>query len=97
MIGHAFASARVVPPPSGGRVLRFDHERFRTRRLRELLDRVTSRDEIAEVWTVIDLLKQMDELPVHYHRPIVRMFASFRELPPGAQERLLALLSEPHE
>ena len=78
-------------------MLRFDHERFRTRRLRELLDRVTSRDEIAEVWTVIDLLNQMDEIPVNYHRQILRMLASFRELPPGAQERLLSLLSEPHE
>ena len=78
-------------------MLRFDHERFRTRRLRELLDRVTSRDEIAEVWTVIDLLKQMDEVPVNYHRQLVRMLASFRELPPGAQERVLSLLSEPQE
>jgi len=75
-------------------LLRFDPERFRTRRLRELLDRVTSREEIAEVWTVIDMLKQMDEVPVAYHGHVVRMLASFRELPPGAQERVLSLLSE---
>jgi hypothetical protein len=75
-------------------LLRFDHERFRTRRLRELLDRVTSRDEIAEVWTVIDLLKQLDEVPSAYHPHVMRVLASFRELPPGAQERVLSMMTD---
>jgi len=78
-------------------LLRFDHERFRTRRLRELLDRVSSRDEIAEVWTVIDLLKQLDEVPSAYHGHVLRMLASFHELPPGAQARLLSLLTDTSE
>lgn len=63
-------------------------------RLRGFLDRVSSTEEMAELRTVIDLLKHMDRVPAGHHQEVLGILESFRALPPRTQDRLLPALEE---
>jgi hypothetical protein len=63
-------------------------------RLRGFLGRVTDKEEIAELRTVIDLLKHMDKVPPGHHQEVLGILESFHSLPQQTQERLLPALEE---
>jgi hypothetical protein len=63
-------------------------------RLRGFLDRVSGEEEMAELRTVIDLLKHMDRVPPGHHQEVLGILESFHSLPPATQERLLPALEE---
>ena len=63
-------------------------------RLRELLSGVISLEDTKEVGAVIDLLKQMDGVPVHLQPEVLAILHSFRALPRSTQDRLLPILAE---
>jgi hypothetical protein len=70
-------------------------------RLRGFLDRVSSAEEMAELRTVIDLLKHMDRVPPGHHQEVLGILESFHALPQRTQDRLLPALEEaigrPHD
>ena len=63
-------------------------------RLRGFLGRVSDKEEMAELRTVIDLLKHMDRVPPGHHQEVLGILESFHLLPPHTQERLLPALEE---
>jgi hypothetical protein len=63
-------------------------------RLRGFLDRVSGTEEMAELRTVIDLLKHMDRVPSGHHQEVLGILESFHALPPRTQDRLLPALEE---
>jgi hypothetical protein len=63
-------------------------------RLRGFLDRVSDKEEIAELRTVIDLLKHMDKVPPDHHQEVLGILESFHSLPQETQQRLLPALEE---
>jgi hypothetical protein len=63
-------------------------------RLRGFLDRVSDKEEIAELRTVIDLLKHMDKVPPGHHQEVLGILESFHSLPQETQQRLLPALEE---
>jgi hypothetical protein len=63
-------------------------------RLRGFLERVSEKEEIAELRTVIDLLKHMDRVPSGHHQEVLEILESFHALPQRTQDRLLPALEE---
>jgi hypothetical protein len=63
-------------------------------RLRGLLSGVVSAEDAAELRAVIDLLKQIDGVPVGMHPDLLAILEAFRALPPGTQDKLMPALSE---
>jgi hypothetical protein len=63
-------------------------------RLRGFLGRVSGSEEIAELRTVIDLLKHMDRVPAGHHQEVLGILESFHALPQRTQDRLLPALEE---
>jgi len=63
-------------------------------RLRGFLDRVSNKEEMAELRSVIDLLKHMDRVPPGHHQEVLEILESFHALPQRTQDRLLPALEE---
>jgi hypothetical protein len=63
-------------------------------RLRGFLDQVSGPEEMAELRTVIDLLKHMDRVPPGHHQEVLEILESFHSLPQRTQDRLLPALEE---
>ena len=63
-------------------------------KLRGFLDRVSGEEEMAELRTVIDLLKHMDRVPPGHHQEVLGILESFHALPQSTQDRLLPALTE---
>ena len=92
-----------APPPSmrpctvhaGEKPLSGDQDKDPAReRLRELLSGVISLEDTMEVGAVIELLRQVDDVPVHLQPEVLAILHSFRALPRSTQDRLLPILAE---
>jgi hypothetical protein len=65
-----------------------------TARLRELLSGVISLEDTMEVGAVIDLLKQVDGVPIGVQPEVLAILQTFRALPRSTQDRLLPILAQ---